>query len=298
MAESPEPGSTRQIALEVLLPFCLIRIKALETKVAGQQTQLNELWPLQRTFLAESQELEQLRDAQYELEERLSTEVSALSDHMTTLERCIEENDAKLNSVQTSVLQGRIEALSALDECLEGRSRQCSKKDINEVANKGGEGDNFSSAGGQDGLATTASPPRESRDDSYSEAALLRSCCESMLEQQRRADAILEVLRGRIVAEAAAVEERCAALEQWVEDRLLGRLEVDGEPLPPVEVDICRGAPQQRLTMHLDMRRVHRDEFDDDVGEAERPVPIPKSSRRPCVSLRYHGRSTARVSKI
>jgi len=293
MAESPEPGSTRQIALEVLLPFCLIRIKALETKVAGQQTQLNELWPLQRTFLAESQELEQLRDAQYELEERLSTEVSALSDHMTTLERCIEENDARLNSVQTSVLQGRIEALSALDECLEGRSRQCGKKDVTE----GGEGDNFSTAGGKDGLATAASPPRDCRDDSYSEAALLRSCCESMLEQQRRADAMLEVLRGRI---ATAVEERCAALEQWVEDRMLGRFgdEVDGNPLPPVEVDICGGAPQQRLTMHLDMRRVHRDEFDDDVGEAERPVPIPKSSRRPCVSLRYHGRSTARVSKI
>jgi hypothetical protein len=295
MAESPTPGS-RQIALELLLPFCLIRIKALESKVAGQQTQLNELLPLQRTCQAESQELEQLRDAQYDLEERLSSEVSALSDHMTTLERCIEENDAKLNSVQTSVLQGRMEALSALDECLEGRTRQCGKRDVHE----GGEGDNSSSTGGKDGLATAASPRRDSRDDTYSEAALLRSCCESMLEQQRRADAMLEVLRDRISAESAAVEERCAVLEQWVEDRLLRRFgdEIDGEALPPVEVDICSGAPQQRLTMHLDMCRVHRDEFDDDVGEGERPVPIPKSSRRPCVSLRSHGRSAARVSKI
>jgi len=293
MAESPTPGS-RQIALELLLPFCLLRIKALETKVAGQQTQLNELWPLQRTFLAESQELEQLRDAQYELEERLSTEVSALSDHMATLERCIEENDAKLNTVQTSVLQGRIEALSALDECLEGRSRQCSKR----AANEGCEGDDVSRRGDEDSLARAVSPCRDSRDDSYSEAALLRSCCESMLEQQRRADAMLEVLRGRIVAEAHAVDERCAAIEQWVEERLLGRFgdEVEGKALLPVEVDDCDCAPQQRLPMHLDMRRVHRDEFDDDVGEAERPVPIPKSSRRPCVSSRFHVRS--RVSKI
>lgn len=268
---------------ELLLPFALLRIKALENAVAGHQTQLNELRPLRADVLDLHSAVSELREAQAEQEDRLSADIAALGDQVATLEHCVEENDAKLNSVQTAVLEDHVEAAVAIDE----RFRMAKRHSLEEG----------SSTLLRDVLQleqqVVGAPPR-----SQSPALQRVQAARAESGADGREAEALEDLQKRASEEALDLAAHVKALESRLEECFLLVKANRREGSQLARAGSLQGAQAagprpragavaagSRLPSESLSRERGESEFDDDVGEAERPVPRPCQSRRACSTV-------------
>mmetsp|Transcript_56796 Transcript_56796/g.176642 ORF Transcript_56796/g.176642 Transcript_56796/m.176642 type:complete len:343 (+) Transcript_56796:78-1106(+) len=276
MADSPTPTG-RPALSDLLLPFALLRIKALEKAVAGHQTQLDQLRPLRQDMLelhtavaalreAGCKDVAELHEAQSDQEERLSAEIASLGDQVAILERCVEENDAKLNSVQTSLLEDHVESAVAIDDRLRAAKRHSLEegdgrmlRDVLQLERR---------VVGAPARSRAQPPPQLPPAGGVEHAGGAEAKWEApdLVKQ-------LEVLDGRI--------EECFKLLRDVQRhssmsvfRGAPDRAASGKPAGSMCSPRCPAAAKDRS----------ESEFDDDVGEAERPVPRPCQSRPACTS--------------
>jgi len=108
------------------------RIGGIEQMVHDLQSQFRAQLPAQREIIATqdklaTQQVEDakivvtLREALAELGDRISVELEASAEHVRMLERSVEENDEKLNVVQTSKLEGCLEVILERGNALQSR---------------------------------------------------------------------------------------------------------------------------------------------------------------------------------